>query len=86
MVQGVVTGIRGLCNGIGPALFGLIFYIFNVNLDDLDLSKTTPAGVINTTVKNLIIADNKPRVVSPFVFVSSLKSHEEIFYYYAFGV
>lgn len=32
VVQGMVTGIRGLCNGVGPALFGLIFHIFNVQL------------------------------------------------------
>jgi len=77
VVQGVVTGIRGLCNGIGPALFGLIFYIFNVNLDDLDVSKTTPAGVINTTVKNRIMVENKARVNSiipgpPFLFGACL--------------
>jgi hypothetical protein len=33
--QGCVTGIRGLCNGIGPAMYGFIFWIFNVNLNDL---------------------------------------------------
>ena len=32
--QGCVTGIRGLCNGIGPAMYGFIFWIFNVNLND----------------------------------------------------
>lgn len=34
VVQGIVTGIRGLCNGLGPALYGLIFYIFHFNLTD----------------------------------------------------
>lgn len=34
VVQGIVTGIRGLCNGLGPALYGLIFYIFHVNLTE----------------------------------------------------
>ena len=34
VAQGVVTGIRGLCNGLGPALFGFIFYLFDVNLND----------------------------------------------------
>ena len=29
----MVTGVRGLCTGLGPALFGLIFHIFNVNVD-----------------------------------------------------
>ncbi|CAD7004188.1 unnamed protein product [Ceratitis capitata] len=33
-VQGMVTGMRGLCNGLGPALFGVIFYLFNVDLND----------------------------------------------------
>ncbi|XP_057212145.1 hippocampus abundant transcript-like protein 1 isoform X2 [Triplophysa rosa] len=31
-VQGMVTGIRGLCNGLGPAMFGFIFFLFNVEL------------------------------------------------------
>uniref|UniRef100_A0A8C9VWW3 Hippocampus abundant transcript 1 protein n=1 Tax=Scleropages formosus TaxID=113540 RepID=A0A8C9VWW3_SCLFO len=30
--QGMITGIRGLCNGLGPALYGFIFYIFHVEL------------------------------------------------------
>ncbi|CAK9302397.1 unnamed protein product [Gordionus sp. m RMFG-2023] len=34
LVQGLITGIRGLCNGIGPALFGFIFYMFHVDLDN----------------------------------------------------
>lgn len=34
MAQGVVTGIRGLCNGLGPALFGFIFYLFHVDLNE----------------------------------------------------
>jgi hypothetical protein len=34
LVQGMITGIRGLCNGLGPAMFGLIFYLFNVDLNE----------------------------------------------------
>ncbi|XP_046401292.1 hippocampus abundant transcript 1 protein isoform X2 [Ischnura elegans] len=34
LVQGMVTGMRGLCNGLGPAMFGLIFYLFHVDLND----------------------------------------------------
>lgn len=30
----MITGIRGLCNGIGPALFGLVFYVFHVDLEE----------------------------------------------------
>lgn len=30
----MVTGMRGLCNGLGPAVFGLIFYLFHVDLNE----------------------------------------------------
>lgn len=32
----MITGIRGLCNGLGPALYGLIFFMFNVELNTID--------------------------------------------------
>uniref|UniRef100_A0A3Q4BY23 Uncharacterized protein n=1 Tax=Mola mola TaxID=94237 RepID=A0A3Q4BY23_MOLML len=35
VVQGMITGIRGLCNGLGPALYGFVFYLFHVELTDL---------------------------------------------------
>ena len=38
--QGMVTGIRGLCNGIGPALYGFIFWVFNVNLNEAQNTNT----------------------------------------------
>ena len=25
-------GVRGLCNGLGPAAFGLMFYLFGINI------------------------------------------------------
>ena len=34
LVQGMVTGIRGLCNGLGPAMYGVIFYLFHVDLNE----------------------------------------------------
>ena len=33
LAQGMITGMRGLCNGLGPAFFGLIFYFFHVDLN-----------------------------------------------------
>ncbi|XP_029920597.1 hippocampus abundant transcript 1 protein [Myripristis murdjan] len=36
LVQGMITGIRGLCNGLGPALYGFIFFLFNVELSTMD--------------------------------------------------
>ncbi|KAM9775606.1 hippocampus abundant transcript 1 protein-like [Neosynchiropus ocellatus] len=43
VVQGMVTGIRGLCNGLGPALYGFIFYLFDVELNDLEPAPGRPA-------------------------------------------
>ncbi len=34
LVQGMITGMRGLCNGLGPAMFGLIFTLFHVDLTE----------------------------------------------------
>lgn len=34
LVQGMITGMRGLCNGLGPAMFGLIFGLFHVDLNE----------------------------------------------------
>ena len=39
VVQGMITGIRGLCNGLGPALYGFVFYLFHVELTDTDGSE-----------------------------------------------
>ena len=33
----MITGIRGLCNGLGPALYGFVFYLFHVELTDDDI-------------------------------------------------
>lgn len=32
LVQGLVTGVRSLCGGIGPALFGVLFNFFDVDM------------------------------------------------------
>lgn len=32
--------MRGLCNGLGPAMFGVIFYLFNVDLNDESMRTT----------------------------------------------
>jgi hypothetical protein len=48
LVQGMITGIRGLCNGLGPAMFGLIFYLFHVDLNE------KVAAVLYTFYKRLL--------------------------------
>uniref|UniRef100_A0A8C6U530 Major facilitator superfamily (MFS) profile domain-containing protein n=1 Tax=Neogobius melanostomus TaxID=47308 RepID=A0A8C6U530_9GOBI len=34
VVQGMITGIRGLCNGLGPALYGFVFFMFNAFINE----------------------------------------------------
>lgn len=72
LVQGMVTGMRGLCNGLGPAMFGVIFYLFHVDLDgkpqiDLDGKPQPFYHTINKTVEAV---DAVPKMVPgpPFVF------------------
>lgn len=49
LVQGMITGIRGLCNGLGPAMFGLIFNLFHVDLNREVIQSQHPvAGVISS--------------------------------------
>ena len=38
VIQGILTGIRGLCTGIGPAIYGLIFHLFGVDLEEDQIS------------------------------------------------
>nr|XP_039273730.1 LOW QUALITY PROTEIN: hippocampus abundant transcript 1 protein-like [Styela clava] len=33
VVQGIITGIRGLCQGFGPAMYGVVFYIFDIRIE-----------------------------------------------------
>uniref|UniRef100_A0A7N6BXF9 Major facilitator superfamily (MFS) profile domain-containing protein n=1 Tax=Anabas testudineus TaxID=64144 RepID=A0A7N6BXF9_ANATE len=49
VVQGMITGIRGLCNGLGPALYGFIFFLFNVELIDVE-----PVAGKQNTEKSII--------------------------------
>lgn len=79
VVQGLVTGIRGLCNGIGPAMYGLIFYIFHVNLNDADIVNVLPTGTSlhPTTTKSTEMSRERFKVNSfipgpPFLFGSCL--------------
>lgn len=77
LVQGMVTGMRGLCNGLGPAMFGIIFYLFHV-----DLNEDSPPGRVRDQ-RPSVVGDNntagqifdsiQPLVPGPpFVFGSFL--------------
>lgn len=45
----MITGVRGLCNGLGPALYGLIFYLFHVDLNDKGDKLSHPGVHTNET-------------------------------------
>jgi len=73
LVQGMITGVRGLCNGLGPALYGLIFYLFHVDLNDKNgkISHTINARPANEThFEDPLLTRSLPG--PPFVFGSFL--------------
>ena len=43
---GILTGMRGLCMGLGPALYGILFYMFHVDLGD----SKTPTNQTNPVI------------------------------------
>ena len=55
-VQGIVTGIRGLCNGLGPAAFGLLFGLFHVDLTEPhDAAEARNQTVSSVRVNSVIV-------------------------------
>nr|CAG4649182.1 EOG090X033O [Scapholeberis mucronata] len=74
LVQGMITGVRGLCNGLGPALYGLIFYLFHVDLNDKGDTFSHHGSHINETSH---VDDTSAMMIRalpgpPFVFGSFL--------------
>ncbi len=48
---GILTGMRGLCNGLGPAVFGLLFWLFDVSLSESgqpDMFVSSPDSAAHT--------------------------------------
>jgi len=75
LVQGMITGVRGLCNGLGPALYGLIFYLFHVDLNDKGSKTTGTLGLHGlhsneTRIEDHSVLHSVPG--PPFVFGSFL--------------
>lgn len=74
-MQGMVTGMRGLCNGLGPAMFGVIFYIFHVDLNDEHVKLThnidAIVGIRNETINPMeeytTLAPGPPFVFGAFM-------------------
>ncbi|KAI6230516.1 Hippocampus abundant transcript 1 protein [Aphelenchoides fujianensis] len=64
-VQGVLTGIRGLCMGFGPAVFGFIFYLFDMDLS-VDKDETGHLGVgPQFPIPHIRLQPFESRVIAP---------------------
>ena len=50
LVQGMITGMRGLCNGLGPAMYGLIFSLFHVDLNENNLPESDSDEITHRTI------------------------------------
>lgn len=48
LVQGLITGVRSLCGGIGPAMFGLMFFMFGVDLKETPYDPIIAKDIPNT--------------------------------------
>lgn len=46
-VQGTLMGVRGLCNGFGPAAFGLMWHLFGIDITKVEIDSVEQAS--NTT-------------------------------------
>lgn len=72
LVQGMITGMRGLCNGLGPAMFGLIFSLFHVDLNEPppNVEVTPKPTVVNASLGEMAEIDLVTHIVPgpPFVF------------------
>jgi MFS family permease len=72
VAQGMVTGIRGLCNGLGPAIYGFIFWIFHVDLNELNVVPNSSNHSIETNrVANVRFQIRKKILVLLFEIQSS---------------
>lgn len=51
-VQGTLMGARGLCNGLGPAAFGLLFYLFGIDIagESTEAATNATAALANSTL------------------------------------
>ncbi|XP_074711116.1 hippocampus abundant transcript-like protein 1 [Strix uralensis] len=63
VVQGIITGIRGLCNGLGPALYGFIFFLFHVELNELPPDQTSGKKAVQDPSDERAIIPGPPFLV-----------------------
>jgi len=72
LVQGLVTGIRGLCNGLGPAMFGVIFYLFHVDLSEKGAAKNETKHEHDTLDMLSTLMPGPPFVFGAFLVILAI--------------
>ena len=82
--QGMVTGIRGLCNGIGPALYGFIFWVFRVNLNEANTHNSSSGETTKLTYAQTHLLPGPPFLfgsilaLAAIVVTWAIPSHKSI--------
>ncbi|KAJ7425382.1 Hippocampus abundant transcript-like protein 1 [Willisornis vidua] len=69
VLQGIITGIRGLCNGLGPALYGFIFFLFHVELNDLLPDRTSGKKAVQVPSNERVIVPGPPFLVGACIVI-----------------
>jgi len=80
VAQGVITGIRSLCYGLGPALFGFVFYLFHVDVEKTDIVIARPVTHNVTSSQdgdfNILQQINKVYCLLSSITWCTVSSHE----------
>ena len=72
LVQGMITGMRGLCNGLGPAMFGLVFSLFHVDLSEKSAASDTSVQTGTSTAEDEANNDTVMEVPQSFLMVAQI--------------
>ncbi|KAH9278736.1 Tetracycline resistance protein, class B [Echinococcus granulosus] len=59
LTQGLLTGIRGLCGGLGPAVYGFIFFIFQVDLNYRPSNQSLLDGSLASGQNEVLSGENQ---------------------------
>ena len=68
----MITGMRGLCNGLGPAMFGLVFSLFHVDLSEKSAASDTSVQTGTSTAEDEANNDTVMEVPQSFLMVAQI--------------
>ncbi|XP_061874630.1 hippocampus abundant transcript-like protein 1 isoform X5 [Colius striatus] len=74
IVQGIITGVRGLCSGLGPVLYGFIFFLFHMELDELPPDQTSGKKAMLDPSDDRTIIPGPPFLVGACIVLLALLS------------